>query len=85
MVNLVLTGECTDEVLQGLYVAEVQLAPDATRLLVIVGSAVPGETLDQVDVLTRLHRHSGQLRAEVASSIRLRFQVASESIPVFCP
>ena len=87
--NLVLSGECSDEILQGLYVQEVQPSPDSSQLLVIVSGLVPGEPLDPVDVLTRLHRHSGQLRAEVAAAItrrktpRLLFRVAEGPHPMF--
>jgi ribosome-binding factor A len=64
-------GQGGDEVLQGLYVASVEPAPDASRLLVTVGS-LPAEGLDPVAVHEHLERHSARLRGEVAAAITRR-------------
>ena len=62
-------GDCGDDVLRDLHVVRVVPAPDASQLLVIVGSA-PGETPAAArDVLDRLHAHAAGFRAEVAHAI----------------
>jgi ribosome-binding factor A len=70
--NSILSGECRDDVLQGLYVCDVQPHPDATRLLVTVGPLVRGDTIDPGPVIEHLHRSNGWLRSEVARSISRR-------------
>ena len=67
--NMVLSGECNDDVLRCLYVASVEPAPDSSRLLVSVASQFPGQMLSSCDVLERLARASGKLRSEVAAAI----------------
>ena len=72
VLNQVLSGECDDDLLRSLYVESVTPAPDATQLMVVVTPALPGESLDPVQVLPRLAAQSGLLRSEVASSITRR-------------
>ena len=64
-------GQCDDEVLQALYVDSVEPAPNASRLLVTVGS-LPAERLDPAAVLEHLGHASGRLRSEVAAAITRR-------------
>jgi len=70
--NYVLSGECHDDVLQGLLVIEVVPAPDATRVLVSVQSLDLTDELDPVLILQRLQAVAGRLRTEVARSISRR-------------
>src|SRR5579862_2112101 len=67
--NLVLSGECADEVLQSLQVIEVRPAPDASQLLVLVSPASNDAAVDPAMVLKHLAVANGRLRAEVASAI----------------
>lgn len=55
-----------DDVLQDVWVADVEPAPDASRLAIIV-QAPRGAPLE--DVAARLERVAGYLRAEVAGAI----------------
>jgi ribosome-binding factor A len=78
--SLVLSGECGDEVLQNLLVAEVTPAPDASQLLVVL-APTPGSQLPAAEeVMAALHAATGLLRTAVAAAItrkrapRLRFQ-----------
>ena len=64
-----LAGSCRDEVLQSLYVAEVEPAPDASRLAVTLEVA---EAALADAARTRLALVAGMLRAEVAASIHRR-------------
>lgn len=82
--NLVLSGEFADEVLQSLFVESVVPAPNASQLLVTVSTADGSE--DAVEsglILQKLEDVAGRLRSEVATAItrrktpRLMFQVAS--------
>ena len=68
----VLTGELDDDHLRMLYVAKVEPAPDADRLLVTVVPLTKDEKPDPVEVTTRLHLHAPALRSAVASSISRR-------------
>jgi len=62
-------GDCGDDVLRDLHVVRVVPAPDASQLLVIVGSA-PGEPSPPPDdVLRRLQVRTPWLRGEVAHAI----------------
>lgn len=65
----VLTWETGDDRLTDLRIESVVPAPSTARLLVVI-SAPAG--LAVADVLEVLQRRSGQLRAEVASSVRRR-------------
>jgi ribosome-binding factor A len=67
--SLVLSGECSDEVLQNLEVVAVDPAPNASQLLVTVRSTEAAEKVDPADVSTRLVSIAGRLRCEVASAI----------------
>ena len=78
--SLVLSGECGDEVLQNLLVAEVTPAPDASQLLVVLTPAAGSPMLEADEVMAALRAASGRLRTEVAAAIsrkrapRLTFQ-----------
>jgi ribosome-binding factor A len=67
--NLVLSGECADEVLQCLRVIEVRPAPDASQLLVLVSPGPTDAAPDPATVLKHLGVANGRLRAEVAGAI----------------
>jgi ribosome-binding factor A len=67
-----LSGEANDDLLRMLYVAKVEPAPDADRLMVTVVPVTKGDHPDPVAVVTRLHAHAGALRASVASAISRR-------------
>jgi ribosome-binding factor A len=67
-----LSGESNDDLLRMLYVARVEPAPDADRLMVTVVPLTKDEHPDPADVMTRLHDHSGSLRSSVASAISRR-------------
>jgi ribosome-binding factor A len=67
--NVVLSGECADEVLQCLQVVAVRPAPDASQLLVLVSPSSVESGPDPVRVLQRLAAANGRLRAEVAAAI----------------
>jgi ribosome-binding factor A len=67
--NLVLSGECADEILQGLQVVDVQPAPNASQLLVLVSSASADLAVDPATILQHLAVANGRLRAEVAGAI----------------
>jgi ribosome-binding factor A len=61
--------DCGDERLQALTVVSVEPAPDASRLLVTVGSTVPTANCDRQAVLDSLAKANGRLRAGVAEAI----------------
>ena len=62
-------GDCGDDCLRDLHVVRVVPAPDASQLLVIVGSP-PGETpAEPREVLARLQARAPAFRAEVARAI----------------
>jgi ribosome-binding factor A len=65
----VLSGECGNEVLQGLQVMAVDPAPDAAQLVVTVRAALPGEVLDPDEVQAHIAAAMGKLRREVAAAI----------------
>lgn len=67
--NYVLSGEAHDDVLLGLLVQQVEPAPDASRLLVTVGSLDRSDQTDPSTILLHLQQATKRLRAEVASSI----------------
>jgi ribosome-binding factor A len=67
--NLVLSGECGDELLQSLHVVTVDPAPDASQFLVTVAPSVPGEVVDPSEASARLASFAGKLRSEVAGAI----------------
>lgn len=62
-------GDCGDDCLRDLHVVRVVPAPDASQLLVIVGSA-PGEVpAAPTEVLAHLQARTPWLRGEVAHAI----------------
>jgi ribosome-binding factor A len=61
--------DCGDERLQALVVSAVEPAPDASRLLVTVGSSVPTPDVDRQAVLAALAAANGRLRAGVAEAV----------------
>jgi ribosome-binding factor A len=67
--NLVLSGECADELLQCLQVVEVRPAPDASQLLVLVSPSSAGPVPDPAAIMQHLAAANRRLRAEVASAI----------------
>jgi ribosome-binding factor A len=67
--NLVLSGECGDELLQSLQVLTVDPAPDASQLVVTVHADNPGEVFDPGEISARLAKIMGKLRCEVAAAI----------------
>ena len=67
--SLVLSGECSDEVLQNLLVAEVTPAPDASQLLVVLSPAPGSQPLADDEVMAAVRAASGRLRTEVAGAI----------------
>ncbi len=70
--ELVLSGETHDELLQSLHVVSVAPAPDASRLLVVLRSDLPPELFDRTEIESRLARQSGRLRWAVAAAITRR-------------
>ena len=70
--DLVMTGECDDEVLRGLYVQSVVPAPDAAHLLVTVSPLDPRDGTPPHTVLQHLQIFAGKLRTAVAESINRR-------------
>lgn len=69
ILDLVLSGDCRDELLQSLHVISVMPAPNSSRLLVTVSADLPIEEFDPQKILELLERHTGRLRCEVAASI----------------
>jgi ribosome-binding factor A len=67
-----LSGESNDDLLRMLYVAKVEPAPDADRLMVTVVPLTKDEHPDPAEVMTRLHAHAGPLRSSVAAAISRR-------------
>ena len=69
--DLVLSGDCRDELLQSLHVIAVVPAPNSSRLLVTVSADLPVEEFDRQEIFIAelLERQTGRLRAEVAASI----------------
>lgn len=78
-ISLALAGECGDDVLRELYVADVTPAPDAGHLMVHV--AVP-EGARVVEVLERLERVGPRLRAIVAQAITRKRAPELAFVPV---
>ncbi len=67
--DLVLSGDSRDELLQSLHVLSVVPAPNSSRLLVTVSADLPLEDYDRRKILDRLDEQTGRLRAEIAASI----------------
>jgi ribosome-binding factor A len=66
--NYAFAAVCGDDVLRDLLVVAVQPAPDESRLLVTVGSALASRCEPAV-VLAHLQQAHGKLRSEVAAGI----------------
>lgn len=77
---------CDDDLLRDLLVVAVQPAPDESRLLITIGSAVAA-SCEPAQILARLQYLQGTLRSEVAAAIHrkkvpeLTFCVAGSSSP----
>jgi len=67
--DLVLSGDCRDELLQCLHVLSVVPAPNSSRLLVVVKASLPEAEFDRAAIMAELESQSGRLRAEVATAI----------------
>ena len=67
--NLVLSGECSDEFLQSLQVVAVRPAPNAAQLLVLVTSSLNDPVPDAATISAHLAAANARLRAEVAAAI----------------
>lgn len=84
--NLVLSGECDDEVLQDLIVTSVRPMSGASQLLVVVEPTFAEDAPSFITVLDHLHRAKGRLRESVAQAITRRkapdltFQVHTSSV-----
>lgn len=70
--DLVLSGETHDELLQSLRVVSIAPAPDASRLLVAVSSDLPATEFDRTAIESQLAQHAGRLRCAVAAAITRR-------------
>jgi ribosome-binding factor A len=86
-VSLALVGECSDPVLQELVVNDVLPAPNAGRLLVRLMLRARADGPGVVDVLQRLEKIEGLLRARVGEAIvRKRTpELCFDVIPIFPP
>jgi ribosome-binding factor A len=80
--NLALAGDCGDEVLADLFVADVAPAPDCAHLLVHV--IVPAG-VSIMDALERLHRAAPRLREQVADAITRKRAPELSFLPVAGP
>ncbi|NQU26112.1 MAG: ribosome-binding factor A [Candidatus Nealsonbacteria bacterium] len=67
--DMVLSGECHDELLQSLHVFSVEPAPNASRLLVTLCADVEEDRFDRPAILGLLNDQAGRLRYEVARTI----------------
>lgn len=85
--DLVLSGELSDELLSGLKIVSVMPAPDSSRLLVTLQPHTSDEWFDQSKIMTHLAAASGRLRHAVAMAITRRkapvlaFQVIAAGLP----
>jgi ribosome-binding factor A len=70
--QLILLGECDDDVLRELMVDSVVPAPNASQLLVTFSSTSCTSMEKVAEALKRLHQAAGFLRSEVAMSIHRR-------------
>jgi ribosome-binding factor A len=69
ILDSLLSGHSSDDVLQDLAVVDVEPAPDAARLLVTVTPRPSDRPPDPAEILASLDRAAGWLRAEVAAEI----------------
>jgi len=65
ILDLVLSGDCRDELLQSLHVISVVPAPNSSRLLVTVSADLPIEEFDPQKILELRERQTGRLRLRV--------------------
>ncbi len=70
--DLVMTGECDDEILRGLYVQSVTPAPDAAHLLVTVSPLDPRDPTPPHTILQHLQIFAGRFRTAIAETINRR-------------
>jgi ribosome-binding factor A len=68
----ILGGEIGDHVLQSLHVANIEPAPDSSRLLVTLHVQSASAEFDPLVAEERLARFRGRLRCEVAAAITRR-------------
>ena len=76
--SLVLTGECSDDVLRDLLVTSVEPIDGTSQLLVTVQPFDIDSTPDAIVIVEHLHRAKHRLRAAVAQSVHRR------KVPDFC-
>ncbi len=62
-------GDCDDPIVQSLSVVDVILAPDSSRLLVVLAVDEPQLEMDRDQVLARVNLQLPRLRSEIARSI----------------
>ncbi len=67
--EMILSGECADELLQSLCILSVEPAPNCTRLLVTVGTDMMSCQEQYEGILELLESFSGRLRFEVGAAI----------------
>ncbi len=70
--DLALSGEFHDNLLQSLHVLEVCPTPDGGQLLVTLCADLPAGTASEAELLRRVDRVAGVLRSHVAASITRR-------------
>ena len=70
--QLILMGECDDDLLRELMVESVVPAPNASQLLVTLTSSACTTVECVAETMSRLQQTSGFLRSEVAMSIHRR-------------
>ena len=70
--NLVLTGECSDDVLRDLLVTSVEPIDGTSQLLVTVQPFDTETSPDAIVIVEHLHRAKHRLRAAVAQSVNRR-------------
>jgi len=68
-ISLALAGECGDPAIQSLVVNDVLPAPNAGRLLVRILAPHAHDHTEVIDLLERLEKIQGLLRARIAESI----------------
>ena len=70
--DLTLSGEFHDSLLQSLHVLEVSPTPDGGQLLVTLCADLPAGTASEAELLHRVERVAGVLRSHVAAAITRR-------------
>ena len=68
--DLVLSGDCRDELLQSLHVISVVPAPNSSRLLVTVSADLPVEEFDRQEIVDSLDRQTGRLLVALPRSMQ---------------